>query len=134
MIVPDRRPPDSSPDALDHDRDYKRAVDLLLLAGKTVLVAKAPECQHPGGGACKDADEYLRRHGPIRLKELIETTEVSALSLDGEARKLALIDGPARARRADQGPGDRAEGARSAAAGSGDALPRGRKHRHRARR
>ena len=59
-----------------------------------MLVAKAPECQHPGGGACKDADDYLRQHGPIRLKELIEATEVSALSLDGEARKLAQIDDP----------------------------------------
>ena len=36
----------------------------------------------------------MRQHGPIRLKELIETTEVSALSLDGEARKLAQIDDP----------------------------------------
>jgi putative DNA primase/helicase len=101
VIVPDRRPDDKVVDlrtgqsaGTAHDQDYKRAVDLLLVAGKQVLIAKAPECQHAGGGACKDADEYLRRHGPIRLRELVEATEVTALSLDGEARKLAQIDDP----------------------------------------
>jgi hypothetical protein len=94
VIVPDRRPQDSSPDALAHDRDLKHAADRLLIAGKTVLIAKAPECQHAGGTACKDADDYLRRHGPINLKGLIEATEVTTLSLDGEARRLAQIDDP----------------------------------------
>jgi hypothetical protein len=100
-VVPDRRPDDKVVDlrtgksaADQHDADLKHGIDRLLLAGKTVLVAKAPECQHPGGGACKDSDDYLRRHGPIRLKDLVEATEISALSLDGEARKLAQIEDP----------------------------------------
>jgi hypothetical protein len=101
VIVPDRPPDDKVVDfktgksaASLHDADYKRAVDLLLLAGRTVLIAKAPECEHAGAGACKDADDYLRRHGPLRLKDLIEATEVSTLSLDGEARRLAQIEDP----------------------------------------
>ena len=94
VIVPDRRPPDTSPDAPAHDRDYRRAVDLLMLAGKTVFVAKAPDCQHPGGGACKDSDDFLRRHGPIRLKALVEDVTSAGLSLDGESRKLAQIEDP----------------------------------------
>jgi hypothetical protein len=77
-----------------HDRDYRRGADRWLLAGRTVLLAKAPDCTHPGGGACKDTDAVLRAHGPVRLRELIETTEVSELSLDGEARKLAQIEDP----------------------------------------
>jgi hypothetical protein len=42
VIVPDRRPLDTSPDALAHDRDYKRAVDLLLSRAKPCWLPRRP--------------------------------------------------------------------------------------------
>jgi putative DNA primase/helicase len=101
VLVPDRRPDDKAVDpktgrsaAGAHDVDYRRAIDLLTLAGKTVRLAAAPDCEHSGGGSCKDADDVLRAHGPVRLKELLEDAADTELSLDGEARRLAQIDDP----------------------------------------
>ena len=101
VIVPDRRPDGTVVDfktgtsaAAEHDVGYKRAVDRLVMTGKVVRLAKVPDCQHPGGGACSDADAVLRQHGNVRLRELVESVEDCGLSLDGEARKLAQLDDP----------------------------------------
>ena len=72
LLITDRRPDDKVVDpktgmtaAALHDRDMKRAVDLLLLAGRTVLVTPdPPPCAH----ACKDADAVLVKHGPSRSR------------------------------------------------------------------
>ena len=96
VLVADRRPDDTVVDlktgltAADlHDRDYKRAADLLLLAGKAVSVTPDPPiCAH----RCKDADDVLVKHGPILLEEWIKP--VDSLSLDGEARRIARIADP----------------------------------------
>jgi Protein of unknown function (DUF3631) len=100
MLVTDRRPDDGT--VVDpktgmtggalHDRDMKRAVDLLLLAGKTVAVTPdPPPCAH----SCKDADDVLVKHGPIALETWFEKAElVGDLSMDGEARRIARIADP----------------------------------------
>ena len=99
VLVTDRRPDDTVVDlktgltAADlHDRDYKRAADLLLLAGKAVSVTPDPPiCAH----GCKDADDVLVKHGPILLEEWIRRAQpVGSLSLDGEARRIARIADP----------------------------------------
>ena len=99
VLVTDRRPDDKVVDlktgltAADlHDRDYKRAADLLLLAGKAVSVTPDPPvCAH----GCKDADDVLVKHGPILLEEWIRRAQpVDSLSLDGEARRIARIADP----------------------------------------
>jgi hypothetical protein len=96
VVVPDARPDDKVVNfrtgksvGHEHEADYKRAVDKLLLAGKTVLVAKAPNC-----GCCKDSDDVLRAHGAPPLRALVEDVTPAGLSLDGEARRLAQIDEP----------------------------------------
>ncbi len=97
VIVPDRAPApdewtkDGKERLLDiHDRSYQRAVDQLILAGKTVLLAAAPDCAHP----CKDADDFLIKHGQFRLADLIEQAAPAKLSDDGWKRRLASM-GPA---------------------------------------
>ncbi len=94
VIVPDRAPApdewtkDGKERLLDlHQAAYQRAVDRLILAGKTVLMAAAPDCAHP----CKDADAYLIKHGPIRLADLIERAVPAKLSDDGWRKKLAAM-------------------------------------------
>ena len=73
-----------------HARDMKRAVDLLLLAGKTVSVTPDPTCS-----CCKDVDAFLAKHGPVRLQDWIEQAEpVGDLSLDGHARRISRIADP----------------------------------------
>jgi hypothetical protein len=72
-----------------HDAAYRRAVDRLILAGKTVLVAAAPDCTHAGRSPCKDADAFLTAHGSIRLRDLLERAKVAKLSDVGWRKKLA---------------------------------------------
>jgi hypothetical protein len=93
VLVADRRPDDKVVDlktgrtaADDHDRDYKKACDLLLIGHKRVWITPDPPC-----ACCKDADAFLVKHGPIRLTDLIEQAQPAGLSLDGEARRLAAI-------------------------------------------
>jgi hypothetical protein len=96
VLVPDRGPPPDAwakdgktrlPDL--HDAAYRRAVDRLILAGKTVLVAAAPDCTHAGRLPCKDADAFLTAHGSIRLRDLLERAKVAKLSDVGWRKKLA---------------------------------------------
>ena len=98
VIVPDRAPApdkwteDGKERLLDqHEAAYARAVDRLLLAGRTVLVAAAPDCAVHA--ACKDADAFLKQHGELRLKELLLRTVPGELSRDGEIKRLAVIPG-----------------------------------------
>jgi hypothetical protein len=86
-IVSDRRPDGEDGEA--HDRDYKRAADLLLLEGAEVSITPDPPCT-----CCKDADQVLHRHGPIRLADWVRQAKPAGLSADGEARKLAAIKDP----------------------------------------
>ncbi len=98
VIVPDRSPApdewtkDGKERLLDiHDAAYRRAVDRLILADRSVLLAAAPDCQHK---ACKDSDAYLVAHGPIRLADLIERATPATLSDDGWRKRLAGMSGP----------------------------------------
>jgi hypothetical protein len=96
VIVPDRAPESTawSADGAErladqHAAAYARAVDRLILAGREVEVAAAPDCTlHK---ECKDADAYLRRHGAIRLKELLQRTVPGELSRQGQITRLARI-------------------------------------------
>jgi hypothetical protein len=86
-IVTDRRPDGEDGEA--HDRDYKRAADLLLIEGAGVSITPDPPCS-----CCKDADQVLHRHGPIRLADWVRQATPVGLSTDGEARKLAAVKDP----------------------------------------
>ena len=90
VLVTDRRPDGKAGE--DHDRDLKRAADLLLIADKAVSVTPdPPACPH----GCKDADAVLVRHGAVLLADWVRQAKpVDALSLDGEARRLAGISDP----------------------------------------
>ncbi len=80
VVVPDKAPADEAAAAL-HARAMRVGLDRLVLAGREVQLAPPPDC---AGSCCKDADDYLRRHGPGRLAELVGRAETGALSLDGE--------------------------------------------------
>jgi Protein of unknown function (DUF3631) len=93
VLVPDKAPTpdqwtaDGKERLLDqHAAAYARAVDRLILAGRTVQIAATPDCT-----CCKDADAYLRRHGALRLRQLLEQTTPGALSRQGEVKRLARI-------------------------------------------
>jgi hypothetical protein len=95
VIVPDRAPPadqwtkDGKERLLDlHEAAYARAIDRLILAKRTPLIAAAPDC-----ACCKDADRFLRKHGGIRLQDLLGRTTPGELSRDGEVKRLAAIAG-----------------------------------------
>jgi hypothetical protein len=99
VIVPDREPaPDQwTKDGKErlcdlHKAAYERAVDRLIECGREVKKAAAPDCALHA--SCKDADSYLRQHGAIRLKGLLEQTTDCTLSLDGHARRCAKIKSP----------------------------------------
>ena len=96
VLVTDRRPDDTVVDlktgltAADlHDRDYKRAAD--LLAGKAVSVTPDPPiCAH----GCKMRTTSWSSTA-ILLEEWIRRAQpVDSLSLDGEARRIARIADP----------------------------------------
>jgi hypothetical protein len=93
-LITDRRPDGDA--GTGHDRDMKRACDLLQLAGKTVLITDDPPCQgHSGGTHCADADAFLVRHGEVLLEEWARSArQVGGLSMDGEARRVARIVDP----------------------------------------
>jgi Protein of unknown function (DUF3631) len=93
VLVPDRAPPpdawsqDGKERLLDqHEAAYTRAVDRLILAGREVLLAAPPDC-----ACCKDSDAYLHKHGPIRLRQLLEQVTPGTLSRHGEIKRLARI-------------------------------------------
>jgi hypothetical protein len=93
VLVPDKRPEptawsaDGAEKLLDqHAAAYARAVDRLILAGREVAIAAEPDCQ-----CCKDADAFLRKHGAIRLKELLQRTVPGELSRQGQIKRLARI-------------------------------------------
>ena len=96
VIVPDRRPPDKlarparAPTAVLTRRAHRSpAARRQDRAG-----GEGADCQHPGGGGCKDADDVLRQHGPSRPQGAARGHRGLSASLDGEARRLAQIDDP----------------------------------------
>jgi hypothetical protein len=93
VLVPDKAPDatawsaDGKDKLLDeHEAAYARAVDRLILAGREVEIAAEPDCS-----CCRDSDAFLRKHGPIRLKELLSRTTPGRLSRHGEIKRLARI-------------------------------------------
>jgi Protein of unknown function (DUF3631) len=89
VLVADQRPTDPE-QAEQHDRDYERACDRLLLAGRLVRLAEM------GCACCKDIDQALVQHGVAEVREWLTHAEAVQLSLDGHARKIAKLRDPLR--------------------------------------
>jgi hypothetical protein len=84
VVVADQRPTDPE-EAEQHDRDYERGCDRLLLAGRLVRLAEM------GCTCCKDLDEAIQRHPQAEVRDWLLHAEAVPLSLDGHARRIAKI-------------------------------------------